>query len=50
MTKTRPLQWYHSHADLIWPAGHFKGALLELDLFDAMNAHEFMFKTSEFLV
>jgi hypothetical protein len=23
-TKTRPLQWYHSHADLIWPDGPFR--------------------------
>jgi hypothetical protein len=21
---SRPIQWYHSHADLIWPDGTFK--------------------------
>ncbi len=22
---SRPFQWYHSHVDLIWPDGTFKG-------------------------
>jgi hypothetical protein len=25
MTFSRPIQWYHSHADSIWPDGTFKG-------------------------
>jgi hypothetical protein len=24
MSFSRPMQWYHSHADLIWPDGPFK--------------------------
>ncbi len=24
MSFPRPIQWYHSHADLIWPDGTFK--------------------------
>jgi hypothetical protein len=24
MTKSGPIQWYYSHADLIWPDGPFK--------------------------
>jgi hypothetical protein len=24
MSFTRPIQWYHSHADPIWPDGTFK--------------------------
>jgi hypothetical protein len=27
MSFPRPIEWYHSHADLIWPAGTFKGLL-----------------------
>ncbi len=26
MSFSRPNQWYHSHADPIWPDGTFKGA------------------------
>jgi hypothetical protein len=25
MSFSRPIQWYHSHADPIWPDGTFKG-------------------------
>ncbi len=25
MSFSRPIQWYHSHADPIWPDGIFKG-------------------------
>ncbi len=27
MSFLRPIQWYHSHADPIWPDGTFKGAV-----------------------
>ncbi len=26
MSFSRPIQWFHSHADPIWPDGTFKGA------------------------
>ncbi len=28
MSFSRPIQWYHSHADSIWPDGTFKGLVL----------------------
>ncbi len=28
---SRPIQWYHSHVDPIWPDGTFKGCQIMMD-------------------
>ncbi len=31
MSFSRPIQWYHSHADPIWPDGTFKNGVFHVD-------------------
>ncbi len=37
MSFSMPIQWYHSHADPIWPDGTFKGSLVSAKEVLTMN-------------
>jgi hypothetical protein len=55
MSFPRPIQWYHSHADLIWPDGTFKtqtyttNAKIYLELFFSTKIDLLLVSSNKFL-